>query len=281
MGGMDAFVLDYSSRLDKVLQQRLEEIDGRLRETLGIEKGRTAAGVFDLCSGALAMIDPDRIEYGASVPKIGILLAWFELNPDWREKLDARTREELGRMAKASSNEMAARFSQELGLRRIQEVLNSYGFYDESRGGGIWVGKHYGVDGERIADPVGGNSHAATVRQVLRFFLMLERGELVSPEASAAMREIFASPDIPHDPIKFVKGLAGREVHILRKWGSWEDWLHDSAIVCGPGRRYVLASLTRHSRGDDYLAGLAVAVDDLFLERRKKADGKKGDGAGG
>ena len=69
------------------------------------------------------------------------------------------------------------------------------------------MGKHYGKDSERYCDPVGNNSHAATVRQLLRYFLMLEQGKLVSPEASKKMREIFASPDIPHDDIKFVKGL--------------------------------------------------------------------------
>jgi len=26
---------------------------------------------------------------------------------------------------------------------RIQEVLNSYHFYDADHGGGIWIGKHY------------------------------------------------------------------------------------------------------------------------------------------
>lgn len=264
---MSGFVLDYSTPVDSELQERLVEIDGRLREKFGVERGRTAAGVFDLRDGRLAMIDPDRIEYGASVPKIGILLAWFALNRDWKEKLDAQTRVELGQMAKASSNEMAAKFSRELGLQRIQEVLNTHRFYEVSRGGGIWVGKHYGADDERIGDPVGNNSHGATVRQVLRFFLMLEQGELVSAEASAAMREIFASPEIPHDPIKFVKGLADRDVQLLRKWGSWEDWLHDSAIVSGPGRRYILVALTRHPRGDDYLEELAAAVDDLWLKR--------------
>ena len=88
-------------------------------------------------------------------------------------------------MAKASNNEMAAKFSREMGLKKIQKVLNDYGLYDESRGGGIWVGKHYGKGGERIGDPVGDHSHAATVRQLLRFWLMLEQGKLVSPQASA------------------------------------------------------------------------------------------------
>jgi beta-lactamase class A len=78
------------------------------------------------------------------------------------------------------------------------------------------------------------------------------------------MKEIFASPDIPHDEIKFVKGLAGHDVQILRKWGSWQDWLHDSAIVTGPNRHYVLVALTHHPKGDEYLADLAAAVDDVM-----------------
>ena len=90
-------------------------------------------------------------------------------------------------------------------------MIDSYDLYNTNHGGGIWVGKHYGQGHERYGDPIGDNSHAATVRQLLRYFLMLEQGKLVSAAASKTMREIFASPDIPHDDIKFVKGLAGRE----------------------------------------------------------------------
>ena len=147
---------------------------------------------------------------------------------------------------------------------RFRQVLNSYHFYDTNHGGGIWVGRHYGGGGERIGDPLSDNSHAATVRQLLRYFLLLEQGKLVSPEASKTMREIFASPDIPHDNIKFVKGLAGRDVQIIRKWGTWENWFHDSAVITGPGRYYILVAMTRHPKGDDYLVGLAQAVDDLM-----------------
>jgi beta-lactamase class A len=126
------------------------------------------------------------------------------------------------------------------------------------------MGKHYGSGGERIGDPLSDHSHAATVRQLLRYFLLLEQGKLVSPEASKTMREIFASPDIPHDNIKFVKGLAGRDVQIIRKWGTWEDWFHDSAVITGPGRHYILVALTHHPKGDEYLEELAKAVDDLM-----------------
>jgi beta-lactamase class A len=261
----DRYHLDYDTPGDPSLQARLETVDSDLRAQYGMTTQQSAAGMLDLKTLRLAMIHPDRIEYAASIPKIGILLAYFQLHPDAATDLSAQTRHELGLMAKASSNEMAAQFSRELGLRQIQAVLESYGFYDANRGGGIWVGRHYGKDDERYGDPVGDHSHAATVRQLLRYFLLLEQGRLVSHGASRIMRGIFASPDIPHDAIKFVKGLAGRDVQIIRKWGTWENWRHDCAIVTGPNRHYILAALTNHPKGDEYLAGLARAMDDSII----------------
>ena len=70
---------------------------------------------------------------------------------------------------------------------------------------------------------------------------------------------------MPADDIKFVKALKDRQgIQIIRKWGSWEDWLHDSAVITAPGRHYVLVALTKHPKGDDYLVELAKAVDDLM-----------------
>lgn len=259
-----SYRLDYSASVDASLQSDLEQIDARLRNEFGLTTAQTAVGVLDLKTLRLAMIHPDREEYAASIPKIGILLAYFQLHPEAVTNLNPQTRHDLGLMAKASDNAMAARFSRELGLKQIQAVLNSYHFYDTNHGGGLWVGKHYGKSGERIGSPVGDNSHAATVRQLLRYFLLLEQGELISPAASQAMRDIFASPEIPHDDIKFVKGLAGRDVQIIRKWGTWEDWFHDAAVITGGGRHYILVALTRHPHGDEYLVELARAMDDLL-----------------
>jgi beta-lactamase class A len=129
------------------------------------------------------------------------------------------------------------------------------------------MGRHYGGSNERYGDPLHNHSHAATVRQLLRFYLLLEQGRLVSREASLTMRSIFLSPDIPHDRIKFVEGLADRNVQIVRKWGTWQNWLHDSAIVTGPGRHYVMVALTEHPRGDEYLVEFAREVDDAIQGR--------------
>jgi len=260
--GFDRYTLDFNTTVDAALQAEVEGIDARLRGKYGMTAEQTAVGVLDLRRLRLAMIHPDRMEYAASVPKIGILLAWFELHPEAARNLDAQTRHELGLMIKESNNEMATKFSREMGLRRIQEALNAYHFYDTNHGGGLWMGKHYGKGDERIGDPIGNHSHGATVRQLLRFYLLLEQGKLVSAEASKTMREVFASPAIPHDDIKFVKALEGRDVQLLRKWGSWEDWLHDTAVVTGPGRHYILVAMTHHPKGDEYLMELARAVDE-------------------
>jgi len=261
---MDKFILNYDTPVNPALQSKLETIDAGLRNKYGMATNQTAVGVLDLNTLRLAMVHPDREEYAASVAKIGILLAYFELRPGGATNLDSETRHEFGLMCKASNNEMAAKFSRELGLKQIQAVLTADHFYDTNHGGGIWVGKHYGKGDERYGSPIANNSHAVTVRQVLRYFLLLEQGKLVSPAASKTMREIFASPDIPHDDIKFVKALAGRDVQIIRKWGTWEDWFHDSAVVTGGGRHYILVALTKHPKGDDYLVDLAKAVDDLM-----------------
>jgi beta-lactamase class A len=202
--------------------------------------------------------------YAASLPKIAILLAYFAFRPEADKSLDEATRRELGLMIKVSDNEIAAKYSEQLGLKRIQHLLISLGLYEPLHGGGIWIGKHYGRNTERYADPIGSLSHGATIRQLLRFYLWMEQGKLVSPQTSTAMREIFASPTIPHTEDKFVAGLAGRSLAILRKAGWWEDWFHDTAIIAGPNRHYILAAMTHHSKGEQYLREVAAAVDDMM-----------------
>src|SRR4051812_47540947 len=57
--------LNFDSPVDARLQGWLEEVDGRLREELGMETEDAAVGLLDLRTGRLAMIHPDRIEYAA------------------------------------------------------------------------------------------------------------------------------------------------------------------------------------------------------------------------
>jgi len=257
-------LLGYDAITDPVLQTQLEAIDTRLRQRYGMTADRAACGVLDLVRPRFAAIHPDQITYGASVPKIGILLAHFQTHPEAATELDSQTRRELGLMIKVSSNKLAAKFSHALGLKQIQEILCALGFYDATRGGGLWIGKHYGETGERFGDPIADHSHAATARACLRFYGLLEQGKLISPEASRTMREIFESPNIRHEQNKFVKGLEGRNLDIIRKSGSWENWQHDTAVVSGPDRHYIIVALTEHAKGAEYLVDFSAAVDEVI-----------------
>ena len=265
------FILDFISHTDPALQAQAEKIDTELRDKFAMKPDQTSVGLLDLTKAErLAMINGDRMDYGASVPKIGILLAYFDLTPRASFDLDPTVRKELGRMIKLSDNEMASKYSHLLGLKPIQAVLTKYKLWDEMHGGGIWVGKHYGKDTERYPDPISHNSHAITARQVMRFYLLMLQGKLVSPEASARMREIFESPDIEHDRNKFVKALSGREgMKIIRKSGTWDTWFHDSAVITAPSRQYILVGMTNHPKGDEYLEALAARIDDLMQRKQK------------
>src|SRR5580765_6571773 len=106
----DGFVLDQNSPTDPALQAMLEELDRALRVKHGMQAEQTAVGVLDLKTVRLAMVRPDLMMYGASVPKISILLGFFQQNPKAVDHLTAETRRELALMIKRSSNEIATQF---------------------------------------------------------------------------------------------------------------------------------------------------------------------------
>ncbi len=268
---LSTYVLDASTTPDRALQEALEAIDRRLGAKHGIPDAARACGVLDLGSSTdsplrLAMVRPDAMFYGASVPKICILLAYFATHPEAVDDLDTEVRRELELMIKRSDNDLAAKYSRLVGLDAIQalQVSNEYRFYDPEHGGGLWSGKHYGSPQPRRGDPLQDLSHAATVRQCLRFYLLLEQGRLVSPRASEMMAEIFAAPGLDFHHSNFVRGLKGRDVTLIRKSGLWESWHLDTARVEHGDRVYLIAGITEHEKGSAYLADLAAEVDRLL-----------------
>src|SRR5262245_3484052 len=114
------YILDYDTPSDPKLQKNLESINVHLLAKHSLRPDQVAAGVFDLKAFRLAMVRGDDLYYAASIPKIGILLAFFQLNPRAAAELTLKDRRELGLMIKASSDEMATRYSRLLGLGAIQ-----------------------------------------------------------------------------------------------------------------------------------------------------------------
>ena len=264
-----AYRLPPDAPVDADLQQALESIDADICAELGIAAEDRAFGVLDMTDLRLAWLRPDEMFYAASVPKICIALAYFAENPAAVENLDPQVAHELGLMIKRSDNEMAAKYGQLVGIDKVLELIQSkrYKFYDEEHGGGLWFGKHYSKAGERIGDPLHDHSHGATVRQVLRYYLMLEQGRLENAAVCARLKEIFASPELDFHDNRFVRALAGRDVQIIRKTGTWEDWRLDTARVQHGDRIYLLAGMTHHPRGNEYLEQMAGEIDTWLTSR--------------
>lgn len=263
---LQGYRLESDTATDAEFQRQVEALDAQIAGELGIPSEKRALGVLDLRRLRFAAVRPDAIFYGASVPKIAIVLAYFEQNPQLAAALPPETERELKLVLKRSDNALAARYSQLAGLEEIQKLLQSprYRFYDQQRGGGIWCGKHYGLDQPRMGDPVADHSHAVTVRQCLRWYLMLEQGRLVSAAVSGRIKQLMAAPELEFHDDNFVAGLKGRGALVLRKNGLWEDWHLDTARVQHGEELFLIAGATEHPRGQEYLKRMAGAVDELL-----------------
>lgn len=257
--------------VDRGLQQRMEQrLQERPQWRKLIQRRKLAVGLVDLSDpGAprYARVNGNMQMYAASLPKIAILLAAFD---QFDRGLLARTPEveqDLNAMIRVSDNAAATRMIDRLGgLMRINEVLRDprYRFYDDSGGGGLWVGKRYAKQGPRLPDPLKGLSHAATVTQVCRLYYQLATGRLIGPQASREMLAILQDPRIGH---KFVKSLHERapRAALYRKSGTWQNWHADSVLVWGPvWRRYILVAMVESKEGEQILRDLVGLAEDVL-----------------
>ena len=211
-----------------------------------------------------AYINPNHMMYAASLPKIAILLGAFERIAAGEMELDQETRQKLTRMIRNSSNSAATEMLNKVGKEYLADLLQSpqYRLYDRSRNGGLWVGKEYAKKGTWQRDPLHNLSHGATALQAARFYYLLEKGKLVSPEYSREMKRMLSNPAINH---KFVKGIksAHPDAQIYRKSGTWRQFHADSGIIEHDGRRYIAVALAESPEGGRWLSELIVELDKL------------------
>ena len=222
--------------------------------------------VSDPCRLRYAAVHDDVMRYAASLPKIAILLAVFRQIDRGGLDYTVDLRQQMVRMIRRSSNRDSTALIRVVGFEAIAEVLRDprYELYDEDRQGGLWVGKDYGGGlGRWRRDPMHNVSHGATARQVARFFVMLNGGQLISPWASAEMKDILSKPAILH---KFVRGLLQRPGSVIyRKSGTWQQYHADAALVERDGKAYVAVSLLQSAQAKGVLSQLIVKLDDLVL----------------
>lgn len=251
-------------RLQKALEKRINALklnSATEHKNLSI----VVVDITDISKPRMAYVNPNKMMYAASLPKIAILLGAFEKIAAGEMILDDETLEKLKLMIQQSSNTAASEMLKRVGIDYLAELLQSprYRLYDAEKGGGIWVGKEYGKAPARRRDPLHNLSHGATALQVARFYYLLETGRLVSPQLSLLMKSILAETEIEH---KFVKGLKSiqPDSEIYRKSGTWGPYHSDSAIVEHHGRRYIAVALAKSRHGEQWLQKLIVALDDII-----------------
>lgn len=233
-----------------------------------INRRRIAVALVDLNGDAprFASVNGNVMMYAASLPKIAILLAAYQAFEDGSLEETPEIHQDLADMIRSSSNKAATRVMDQVGMKKIEAVLRDprYGLYDESRGGGLWVGKRYAAEGPRRGDPLFNLSHGATANQVARFYYLLATGRLVSPERSQQMLQDLSDPGLNH---KFVAALRLRApaARLFRKSGTWRDWHADSVLVRGrQWRNYILVALVQSSNGEEIVNTIVPLVESII-----------------
>jgi beta-lactamase class A len=271
--------------LDPQLQEQLQKaIAGNKKWSALVAKHKMSLSIVDLSDPAaprFARVNGDDMMYAASLPKIAILLTAMDRMERGELKETPEIIADLNAMIRNSSNGAATRMIDAVGgLPAIEKVLTDpqYGFFDEERGGGLWVGKRYSKSTRRNPDPLQGLSHAATATQVSRFYYLVAEGRLVSRERSAQMLSILSNPGINHKFVNAIRRIAP-QARLYRKSGSWRQWHSDSILVWGPERRYIAVCLVDDEAGESIIRNVVPVIDKLLVHPRTKSPGTGKSGA--
>jgi beta-lactamase class A len=257
---------------DAALQQELESIlkSNKYWSALSSKKA-LSIGIVDMSDplhSRFAAINPNNMVYAASLPKIAILLAAQQAIENGTLKETPAVKEDMRLMIAKSSNSAASRMIERVGIKALNKTLQDpkYKLYDQTNGGGLWVGKSYGSNCGRIGDPIKNLSHAASVFQVCKYYYMLAFGQLVSPDGSKNMLNALANPELHH---KFVSVLdrVAPDAQVYRKSGTWANWHTDSVLVWDKDRKYIVVVLAEDKGGEVMLRELMAKIDTKLVAK--------------
>ena len=230
-----------------------------------IKQKRLSVGLVDMrdeYNAKFAHVNGKEMMYAASLPKIAILFAAMDAIDKGELIETAAVKRDMKLMIAKSNNQASTRMIDRVGYHKISSVLTDsrYGLYDKSHGGGLWVGKRYAAGGARNPEPMKGLSHAATAEQVCRYYYMMAKGKLISPQRSRQMMDIMADPLLHHKFVNTLDKIAPR-ARLYRKSGSWSNFHSDSVMVEGKNRNYILVALAEDKGGEQIIRKLVYAVE--------------------
>ena len=205
----------------------------------------------------------DNMMYAASLPKIAVLLTAVDAMEKGDLEETPELQQDLRQMIAKSNNASTTKVIDIVGLDRIQKVMQDprYEFYDQEKGGGLWVGKRYASTGPRRGDPMKNISHAASPTQVCRYYYLLAFGQLVTFDRSKEMLGYLGNPELHHKFVNTMDQVAPK-AKVFRKSGSWKDFHADSALIWGPDwRRYIIVAMCEDGEGEKLMRALSKEID--------------------
>ena len=259
---------DLSPRQDPALRQRLQTAicAQSLCPLLDADRLAIALVIFDEKQTRLALLNGHHMMYAASLPKLAILLGVMVAAQRGEVVIDASLDEDIQNMIRVSCNECATRVMEKIGRQHLLEILRDpeYAFYDDTRSGGLWVGKDYADSKAFARDPIHHLSHGATAYQVARLYYRLDTGDLLDERYTGLMLAALSEPGIDH---KFVAGLGKSEgMKLWRKSGTWRNFHADSALVSNGGQRFIMVALVEDPGGEAILRSLAGTMQEIASE---------------
>lgn len=279
ISAQDELPLNIDNSKIKPLQKLLDSsLQTNLRDELAshpdwndlIVQKKMAVGLVDLSDPEnvrFARVNGNHMMYAASLPKIAILLAAMDAIEKGELKETSEVKKDMRLMISKSDNSAATRMIDGVGYDKIEAVMidPKYAFYDEHKGGGLWVGKRYGSGGDTNREPLKNLSHAASVTQVCRYYYLLANGKLVNQKRSKQMLDIMEDPELHH---KFVNTLdqIAPAARLFRKSGSWRTYHSDSILVWGKNsnRRYILVALIDDANGEQIIRDLVKPIEKVL-----------------
>jgi beta-lactamase class A len=256
---------DLSPRQDQALRLQLQKAICAVKLCPLIAEDRLAVAlvVFDSEKTRLALLNGHLMMYAASLPKLAILLGAMVASQRGELVIDAALNEDIQNMIRVSCNDCATRVLEKVGREQLLDILREpeYAFYDETRSGGLWVGKDYAASAAFARDPIHHLSHGATAYQVARLYYRLDTGDLLDAHHTGLMLDALSDPGIEH---KFVAGLSKSKVLTLwRKSGTWRDFHADSALVASGGQHYIMVALVEDPDGEAIVRSLAQIMHGI------------------
>lgn len=276
--GQTTIPIEFDGDLKPVQDLTCDEMQSMLRDEIFknpkwkrlVESKRMAIGMADLEDldhVNYAGLNDNHMMYAASLPKIAILLASEDAFEKGTLTETPELQQNLKMMISKSSNQAATKMIDLLGYENIENSLRQakHSLYDESTGGGLWVGKRYASTGKRYPDPLTGLSHGATASQAVSFYYQLVFGHLINKDRSAKMLEVLKDPTLTHKFVNTLNKIAPK-AKVYRKSGSWRNYHSDSVLVWGPQRKYILVALIEDPSGEQIIRDLVEPLERVMKQ---------------